>query len=189
MTVQARTNPETIKDAFSLYLKYNGGRFDVIEEEMHRLGWEGFRKQVFFDKGQGDNFRMGWINRFGWENALKLRLAVAGTAASTSAESLLYENETIRKAAFIEIEAQGVRASKDLIYQHNNYTQNCIKILAQLNDARDNYGNFVFFLKHLVAAAPGISPDLAMAICDAEDALLDWAEKEFVNESEKPDDA
>lgn len=188
MAIQARTNPETIKDAFALYLKYNGGRFDLIEEEMHRIGWSGFSTKIFYDKGKGQNFRMGWISRFGWENALKLHLATAGLAAATSAESLLMENETIRKEAFAEIQTQGIRASKDIVWQHNTYTQNCIAILAKLEAARDNYGNFVFFLEHLVKAAPGISPDLAMAICDAEEALIDWAEKEFVTDDEKPEE-
>ncbi len=188
MAVQARTDPETIKDAFALYLKYNGGRFELIEEEMHRLGWASFRKQILFDKGKGKNERMGWITRFGWENALKLHVASAGTAAETSAESLLAENEFIRKAAYMEIAAGGVRASKDLIYQHNTYTQNCIKILDKLEAARDNYANFIYFLQWLTKWAPQISPELATAIADAEDALLDRAEKEFVIEEEKPED-
>lgn len=178
-----------IKDAFALYLKYNGERFDLLEDEMRRMGWATFRKQVLTNRGKDKNFREGWIDKFGWKNALKLHLAATATASETSAESLLMENETIRKAAFIEIQAGGVRASKEIVWQHNTYTQNCIKILASLDAARDNYQNFVFFLQHLVAAAPGISPDLAKAICEAEDALLDWAEKKFVVDEEKPEDA
>lgn len=185
---ERKHHPDEIKDAFSLYLKYNGERFDLMEQEMHRLGWTGFRKQLLFNRGRGDNYRDGWITKYGWENALKVHLANAATVAATSAESLLAENESIRKSAFIEIQAQGVRASKDLIYQHNLYTQNCIKILDKLEAARDNYGNFVFFLKHLVNAATKISPALAKEIVDAEEALIEWAEREFVVEEEKPDE-
>jgi len=183
-----RTNPETIKDAFALYLKYNGERFDLIEEEMHRLGWEGFRKQILFNRGKGENYRDGWIDRFGWKNALKVHLAQAATIAATSAESLLAENEAIRKAAYMEIQEQGVRANKDLVYQHNLYTQNCIKILDKLAEARDNYANFTFFLNHLLRAATHISPALAKELCDAEEPLIEWAEKEFVTEEEKPEE-
>lgn len=185
-----RTNPETVKDCFALYLKYNGERSDLIEEEMQRLGWTSFKKSVLFDRrGKNEaNHRDGWITKFGWANALKLHLATAATAAETSAESLLMENESIRKAAFIEIQAQGVRASKEIVYQHNIYTQNCIKILEKLEAARDNYANFVYFLQQLLKAAALISPDLAKEICDAEEALLDWAEREFVTDDERPED-
>lgn len=185
-----RTNSETVKDCFALYLKYNGDRFDLIEEEMHRLGWTAFKKSVLFDRrGKNpDHHRDGWITKLGWKNALKLHLATAASASETSAESLLMENETIRKAAFMEIQAQGVRSSKDLIYQHNTYTQNCIKILDKLEAARDNYANFQKFLANLLKAATQISPALAKELCDAEDALIEWAEREFVVEEDRPDD-
>jgi hypothetical protein len=183
-----RTNPETIKDAFALYLKYNGERFDLLEEEMHRLGWAGFKKAVLFNRGKGENARDGWIERFGWKHALKVHLANVATVAATSAESLLAENEAIRKQAFAEIQVKGVAASKDVVWQHNTYTNNCIKILDKLEAARDNYGNFAFFLTHLLRGATQISPALAKELVDAEEALIEWAEREFVSEDEKPDD-
>ena len=183
------SQPEMIKDAFALYIKYNGdeSKFAQIEQEMHRLGWLSFNRAMLKDRGHGEHFRAGWISRHGWENALKLSIAATQTAAATSAESLLAENEFIRKAAYLEIAEMGVRASKDLIYQHNTYTQNCIKILDKLEAARDNYANFIFFLEALLKAAPSISPALAAEVVAAEDALLEWAESEFVVEEDRPD--
>lgn len=174
------TNPETIKDCFALYLKYNGERLDLVEREMHDLGWVGFRKEILFNRGLGKNQRDGWIERFGWQKSLELKIATAGIAAQTSAESLLFEVETIRKKVFLEMAATGV-TNRDLVYQHDKYVQRTTDILAQLENARDNFGNFVFFLQHLLKAASAISPGLAKEICDAEDALLDWAEREFVS--------
>jgi len=179
-----RHTDEEIKDAFSLYLKYGGERHDLIEADMQRLGWAGFRKALLTNRGKGENFREGWIAKYRWENSLKLHLASLTSVAATSAESLLAENEAIRKSAYIEIQTQGVRASKDLIYQHNTYTQNCIKILDKLEAARDNYANFTFFLNHLLGAAVEISPSLARELCEAEEALIDWAERKFVVEEE-----
>lgn len=183
------SRPEMVKDAFALYIKYNGdeSKFAQIEQDMHRLGWAAFKRAMLKDRGNGVHFREGWITRHGWENALKLSIAASQTASATSAESLLAENEFIRKAAYMEIAEQGVRASKDLIYQHNTYTQNCIKILDKLEAARDNYANFVYFLQALLRAAPSISPALAAEVVTAEDALLEWAESEFVVEEEKPE--
>ncbi len=179
-------NPEAVKDAFALYLKYNGDPklFGQIEQDMQRLGWTWFKRSQLKNRGNGEHHREGWISKFGWENSLKLHVASSQRAAETSAESLLFENENIRKSAYMEIQMQGVRASKDLIYQHNIYTQNCIKILDKLEAARDNYANFVYFLDALLKAAPGISPALAREIVDAEEGLLDWAEREFVHEDE-----
>lgn len=180
-------HPDEIKDAFALYLKYGGDRLDLLEADMHRMGWTSFNKQLLKNRGKGTNFREGWIAKFGWEHSLKVHLADITTVAATSAESLLAENENIRKAAYMEIQVQGVRASKEIVWQHNTYTQNCIKILDKLEAARDNYGNFTFFLKHLLAAAVEISPALAKELCEAEEPLIDWAEKKFIVEEDRPD--
>lgn len=183
-------NEEMVKDCLALYLKYGGERHDLIEQDMHRLGWSSFKKGMLGDRGNGENYRAGLVNKFRWDLVLKKHLIdlATNTVAATSAEKLLVEAEFIRDAAFQEIKTLGVRASKDLIYQHNLYSQNCIKILDKLDAARDNYANFVFFLKHLLSAAPTISPSLTRELCDAEDALLDWAERQFVVEDERPDE-
>lgn len=176
-------NPEEIKAAFDLYLLHNGERHDLIEKEMHRLGWTAFRKEILKSRGFGKNRREGWIDQYGWAKSLEIKLATANTVARTSAESLLYEVEEIRKKIFIELQAGGIgRAGKDLIYQHDKYVNRSIEILAQLDKARDNYANFVFFIRKLVEAAPKISPALAKEICEAEEGLIEWAESEFVTE-------
>ncbi len=181
-----RLNPDQVKDAFDLYLKYNGERFDLIDEEMHVKGWLNFKANTTLknrgkNRDDAKNWREGWIDKFGWKTALELKIATAGTAAATSAESLLFEVETIRKKIFMELSVKGVgTGNKDLVYQHDKYVARTTDILAQLDKARDNYANFVFFLQHLLKAATKISPELASAICDAEEPLLDWAEREFV---------
>lgn len=178
-----KINPDEVKAAFELYLLHNGERFDLIEQEMHRLGWTSFKKAKLKSRGYGKNRREGWIELYGWETSLKVKIATVGSAAATSAESLLFEVETIRKKLFIDIESRGVgRAGKDVVYQHDKYVSKSIEILDRLNDARDNYANFVFFVRHLLKAAPGISPDLARELVEAEEALIEWAESEFTTE-------
>jgi hypothetical protein len=172
-----KVHPDQIKDAFELYLQFNGERFDLIETEMRKKGWTTFGKQNLLPKGKDENFREGWIQKYGWENALKIKIATLGTLAMTSAESLMHEVETIRKALFIELEAN--KLDKDKLYLHDKYVARSIDILAELNDARDNHGNFILFLERLCGVAPQISPDLAKAIVDAKDGLLSWAESEF----------
>lgn len=179
----AKINSDEVKAAFELYLLHNGERHDLIEQAMHRQGWTTFRRSKLKSRGYGENRREGWIEQFGWEKSLQLKIATVNSAAQTSAESLLFEVETIRKKLFVEIEANGItRSGKDTIYQHDKYVNRSIEILGQLNDARDNYANFVFFIRHLLKAAPQISPGLAKELVDAEEALVDWAEGEFVTE-------
>ena len=178
-----KINPDEVKAAFELYLLHNGERFDLIEQEMHRLGYATFKRHKLKGRGYGENRRDGWIELYGWEKSLQIKIATANTASATSAESLLFEVETIRKKLFIDIESRGVgRAGKDVVYQHDKYVTKSIEILDRLNDARDNYANFVFFIRHLLKAAPSISPDLARELVEAEEALIEWAEGEFVTE-------
>lgn len=182
MAKRVITNEE-ISDAFDLYLMHNGERHDLIEKDMHRLGWTAFRKEILKSKGFGENRRDGWIDAYGWRKSLELKIAVANTAAQTSGESLLFEVETIRKKLFQTIEVNGIsKAGKDAIYQHDKYVQRSTEILDRLNDARDNYANFRFFLGHLLKAAAKISPSLAKELCDAEEPIIDWAESNFVTE-------
>lgn len=188
-----RLNEEMVKDAFALYLKNAGERFDLIEQEMHRLGWTSFKQSMLLDRKDrqaAGGMREGLINRGRWDHALKKHLAelVTSSVAATSAEKLLIECEHIRDAAFEEIKLQGVKAAKETVWQHKQYADLCIKILDKLEAARDNYANFVFFLKHLLTSAATISPALAKELCDAEEPLLEWAEKQFVIEDEKPEE-
>lgn len=183
-------HPDELKDAFRLYLDHNGQRFDLIEKEMHRLGWTSFRKECINSRGFGKNRREGLVEKHGWDKALQIHIATAGTLAATSAESLLGEVEEIRKLIYLDLQATGVgKAGKDLIYQHDKYVQRSVEILAKLDSARDNYGNFVKFMKHLTKGAMKISPAFAEMLCEVEDPLIEWAEGEFVVLTEKPDDA
>lgn len=180
-----KIGPDEITAAFELYLLHNGERHDLIEKEMHRRGFTSFRKSVLTSRGTGENRREGWIESHGWRSSLELKIATANTAAATSAESLLFEVEEIRKKLFIQIQAAGVvKAGRDLVYQHDKYTNRSIEILSQLNDARDNFGNFVAFLDRLCAAAPSISPALARELVAAKEGLMDWAEGEFTAKEE-----
>jgi hypothetical protein len=170
---------DQINAAHELFLKYNGESYDRIEREMRALGYRNFKKNQLVGRGEGRTFRKGWINLYGWQKTLEFKLAFRGTIAITSAESLLFEVEFLRKQLFHQIQGT-TPVDVELLKMHDRYAARSAQILSSLETARDNYGNFVFFLRHLLAAATNISPPLAKAICHAEDALLEWAEREFV---------
>lgn len=174
--------PECKSDAFDLYVKYNGSNLPAIEREMRARGWTTFTKQNIRKKVNGEY--VGWETELGWVKALEQINATRGKVAMTSAEGLHYEVESVRTTIYGIIVRQGLDdpENKWLIWEHRKYVKETADILKSLEAARDNYANFVFFLKKLLAAATRISPELARVLCEAEEALLDWAESEFVTE-------
>jgi hypothetical protein len=169
------------KDAFELYLKYNGENLPAIAKEMRALGYPKFNEQRIRKSDGGGGFT-GWETEYNWKRALETHQANIGKLAMTTAEGLQFEVEAIRKTLYKQIQEAGeiTEQNKWLLWEHKKYTNETGKILAQLEAARDNYGNFVFFLGHLLGAAASFSPALAKELCDAEEALIDWAESKFV---------
>ena len=173
-----RIAPECIEDAFELYLKYNGERFDLIEREMRLKGWTGFDKQSLFNRGIGENFREGWIDRYGWKKTLETYLAAKSKTILTSGEKLLFEVETIREKLFAKIESSGVN-NRDLIWQHDKYARRSAEIMAQIEAANHDTRDFAEFLKFLITISISISPALARELVNAEEALIRRAKDEF----------
>lgn len=173
----SRVNPECVNDAFELYLKYNGERFDLIEKEMRLKGWM-FDKQCLFNRGIGEHFRTGWIERYGWRAALEIHLTARGKTILTSGEKLLNEVETIRERLFEQIHSSGVN-NRDLVWQHDKYSQRSAEILAQIENAKDDSRDFASFLNLLIQISVKVSPVLARELCNAEDALIKHAKDEL----------
>ncbi len=174
------TNPECIEDAFTLYLKYNGERFDLIEREMRLKGWIGFDKQCLSNRGIGENFREGWIDRFGWKTTLEIYLTAKNKTLLTSGEKLLAEVETIREQIYQRLQTHGVD-NRDLVWQHDKYSQRSAEILAQIESSKDISRDFAEFLKLLLNISLKISPTLARELCNAEDAIIKHAKDEFAS--------
>lgn len=172
------TLPECIEDAFTLYLKYNGERLDLIEEQMRLKGWIGFNKRCLTNRGKGRNFREGWIDRYQWKKALEIHLAGKGKTILTSGEKLYQEVETIRQKLFEQIQTSGVN-NRDLVWQHDKYSQRSAEILAQIENAKDTLRDFAAFWKFLVTNSVSISPVLARELVNAEEAIIKKAREEF----------
>ncbi len=175
-----RVHPDCVSDAFELYVKFNGQNFPAIEKAMREKGWTSFTSQSIRKKLNGEY--VGWEAELGWVKALEQINAERGKLAMTSAEGLHNEVETVRTQIYRQILEKGIKDpdNKWLLWEHGKYVEKTADILKDLEQARDNFANFVFFLKQLLTAATKISPDLAKALCEAEDGLLDWAEKRFV---------
>ena len=167
-----------VEDTFHLYLKYNGERFDLIENEMRLKGWTTFNKNCLTNRGKGENWREGWIDKYGWKNALEHRVQRAGKDFSSIAEKLYHEVETIREQLFEQIQTSGV-GNRDLIYQHRDYTQRSAEILEQIEKTKLGTLNFPDFLNFLIRIAPSISPVLHRELDNALEAIIKRAKDEF----------
>ena len=71
--------------------------------------------------------------------------------------------------------------NRDLIWQHDKYSQRSAEILAQLENATDISRDFAQFLSFLITIAVKISPQLARELCNAEEAIIQHAKNEFAN--------
>lgn len=176
------TAPECINDAYELYLKYNGERFDLIEKEMRLKGWFTFDRQCLTNRGKNEHFREGWIERYGWRKSLEIYLATKARTILTSGEKLLLEVETIREKLYDRIETHGVD-NRDLVWQHDKYSQRSAEILAQIENAKDDSRDFAKFLNLLINISVKVSPVLARELCNSEDAIIKHAKNELARKN------
>lgn len=174
-----KSPPRMVEDAFELYLKYNGERFDLIEKEMNLKGWT-FDKKCLKSRGKGINYRVGWIETYHWDKALEIYLACKGKDFLTSSDKLLHEVETIREQLFTAIKSNGVN-NRDLVWQHEKYSKQSIEILTEIEKANNPLGSFDQFFSFLLTASLKISPTLARELVNAEDSILKLAKDEFSN--------
>ena len=65
--------------------------------------------------------------------------------------------------------------NRDLIWQHDEYSQRLAEILKQLENASDISRDFAQFLSFLITIAVKISPQLARELCNAEEAIIKHA--------------
>lgn len=170
------TPPESIEDAFELYLKYNGERFDLIEREMRERGWTGFSRQRIRKKVGGEY--IGWESEFRWKSALETYQTGKVREFLTNAEKVYYEVEAIRTLLFKQIQSSGVN-NRDLIWQHDKYSQRSAELLEQIEKAKIGTINFPDFLNFLIRIAPSISPTLYRELDNSLEVIIKRAKDEF----------
>lgn len=174
-----RKYPEEAQEyCFRLYLKYNGAQHDRIEAEMQRAGWTAWTKQNLYTRGRGANQKVGWIERFGWDEALKLKVQTSGRAAQTSAEKLFLEIESQRERIKAALDAQG-GTDRDLVYQHRDYCKLSVEALQKLEAARDNFDGFVAMYERLLEWLGEISQPALSELLKANEGVTERARRHY----------
>ena len=168
---------KAVEKCFGHYLRFNGQQHDLIESEM-RKEYPGWSKQNLYTRGKDTNRKTGWVEKYGWDEALKLKVATSGKAASTSAEKLFLEIEATRERIKASLDAQG-GLDRDLVYQHRDYCKLSIDALTRMEAARDNLDNFVSMWERLCAWLPEISLEATRALLAVGEEVLARAQAEF----------
>ncbi len=172
---------DAVQLCLGLYLKFAGQQHERIEAEMRKT-YPGWSVQNLYTRGLGTNHKQGWVDKYGWDEVLKLKLATNGKAAATSAEKLFLEIEAQRERLKVALEAQGANADRDLVYQHRDYCTLSINALSRLEAAGDNFAGFVAMWERLCAWLPSISPAATRELLAVAEEVLRMAQNEFKSE-------
>jgi hypothetical protein len=130
-----------------LYCKYAGKNYDGITAEMQKV-YPGWSKNNLADKGKGKEMRLGWISRYGFENALRIHMERLTEAVNDDEQDLYLGIRTVRKA--MQKKVVGKAATKDDIYQYRDFCKLEIEARRNLDLSRDNLETFVAGYERLV---------------------------------------
>jgi len=170
--------PEAVEDAQRLYLLFNGKQHDRIESEM-RKKWPGWSKQNLITRGLGPDQKFGWIDKYGFDEALKIHLATRPEGLRTSAEQAFHEIEEIRKRLYEEIKKLGANASSDLVYQHRDYSKLFMEAETKLHGSTATLEDFVAMWERLLEWLPAISEAALGELLKIADKVLEKAALEY----------
>jgi hypothetical protein len=178
-----RYGQDAIDYCFKLYLKYNGQQPGRIEREMQKAGWVGWKAQNLKPRGYGANRKPGWIESFGWENALREHVASKVAPTLNSAEKLVRDIEMVCDGLAAEIRSKGVaKTDKERLQLFRDFGNLQIGAITKVQAARDTLGAWVVFFEKLIEWGVDIDSKLGRALVKHSDALIARAEKEFGEE-------
>jgi hypothetical protein len=181
--VPRKYDTEAVEHCLSLYLKFNGQQHDRIEQEM-RKKWPGWSKQNLYTRGKGDNLKVGWVEKYGWERALREHVASLGDKTRTVADQTLHEINTIRKSLFEQIKSLGTKIDRDLVWQHCRYTKLALEAQAKLQGRGHTLDDFVAMWELLLEWLPDISPSAARELLAVADRVVEKAAAEYGDEED-----
>ena len=170
---------EAIELCRRLYCKYGGKNHDAIQQEMRKAGWAGWNKLNLHNRGKEGtrSERMGWIDRYGFENSLRLHLEKLTEKVNNDEQDLYLGIRTIRKQ--LQNEAVGNRAGKDVRREYREYAKLEIEARRNLDLTRDNFETFVSGLEKLVIWLGDKDPDAARGLVRNSDWLTEMAQAHY----------
>jgi hypothetical protein len=170
---------DAIDYCHKLYLRHNGQQHKLIEKEMHKAGWTGWRANYLYSTKK----KIGWVEKYGWKESLLKHLEQKAAPALDSAEKLVREIEEVRTDLAREIKAKGAsNVDDERLRLHVSYCNLSISALTKVEAARDTLSGWVSFWERLVDWAVDVDAKLARKLVDNSNAFIKRAEKEFGEE-------
>lgn len=168
-----RYSNEAIEYCRTLYHKYGGRSHDLIEAEMHKAGWPGWRRNTLYDKGKGEHERFGWITKHGFERTLKIYVETLAERVNNDEQDLYIGIRRVRQALQKAVDAG--TATKDEVYQYRDFCKLEIDARKNLDLSRDNLETFVSGFEKLVIWLEGLDPAAAKVLVKHGEKLADMA--------------
>lgn len=172
----AEYSTQAIDYCFKLYLKHNGQQHQLIEKEMQAAGWSGWKVGRLYNNGS----KIGWIEKYGWREALAKHLEQKVAPTLNSAEKLVRDIEMVCDGLAVEIRTKSVAATdKERLQLFRDFGNLQIGAITKVQAARDTLGGWVSFFEKFIDWATDIDPRLARKLTDKSEEFIARAEKEF----------
>jgi hypothetical protein len=170
-----RYDQQAVNKCFQLYLRFNGQHHDKIAEAM-REDYPHWRRENLYGV-------RGWIQKYAWDEALRLKVESDKKAALNSADQLVGEIEFVREKLYTQIKQAGT-CDDELISRHRDYCKLSIEALTKVKEAQDTLGGFVAMWERLVTWLGDYSPHALEALLQTENEVMKRAAEELGSETE-----
>lgn len=179
-------NQEAVELARKLYCKYGGKNYDAIQKEMRLAGYVGWQKSTLFNRGKDENktYRVGWIEKFGFENSLQEFVKTQVFAVTDDVQKLYLGIKAVREN--LQTKATGKEATRDDFYAFRDFAKLEMDARAKLDLAKDNYESFATCFEKMLAWLPDIDEKAALAFLsgDTAERVLERARIEYGEEKQ-----
>lgn len=171
--------------AQDLYCKYVGTNHAAIEAEMRKAGYPKWSKSILFDRGKGKDARLGWINRFGFEQALERhsKLRIENVANDDQREYLKLQEICSR----LETRAMKPDATRDDLYIYRDFLRLKLEVKTKLDVSHDNFETFAACYELLTKWLGDIDPITAKGFAKNGERLIEMAQAHYGKENDQVD--
>lgn len=173
---------EAIDLCLELYLRFGGANYNAIEREMQKI-YPGWQKQLLFSKGKGKNARLGWIDKFGFERALKLHLENKIEKVQDDTQRLYNGIKKVRER--LEKKALSEDASPSDLDKYAKYCDLEIKARQALELSKSNLETFAEAFELICGWLAEINAEVAKGFVKSGDKLIERAQIHYGKSEEQ----
>jgi hypothetical protein len=167
---------EAVDLCLTLYLKYGGQNFDAVQREMKRE-YPAWSKGLLHSKGTGKDARLGWMDKYGWQNALKLHLENKVERVQNDTQKLYQDIKTIRET--LAKKAKSLDATATDLQLFAKYCELEIKARQTLELSKSNLETFADSYELICSWLPDVDAAVGKGFLKCGDKLIQMAEVHY----------